>query len=157
MISTKFESMEKYTIASSKNSVSFGADGRITFSENCISTLGLNGDDIRVEPKLWVEQKKIEKKGKVENRTTTKKIAFVFGPSTDANSDSAHLREIKNGNQKYISGKGYLQKNDFLRHLMNSPVRFQHDAISFETSGQRKKHNVIIVDLLKKGRNKVST
>ena len=56
--------------------------------------------------------------------------------------------------QKYISGKGYIQKNNFLRHLMNHPVIFQHDAISFdETKGN--KNNVIIVDLLKKGRNKI--
>ena len=103
MISSKFESIQKYAAASSKNSVSFGADGRITFSESCISTLGLNGDDIRVEPKLWLEQKKVEKKGKSQNKTTIKKIAFVFGPSTDENSDSAHLRGItKNTNRRFV-------------------------------------------------------
>ena len=151
MISSNFESVQKFSEASTKNSVSFGADGRIAFSAACIDAVGLGEDNILVEPRLWLEQELVERKGKSVNKTTIKKIAFVFG----SENGGATLRSPKMGNQKYISGKGYLQKNDFLRHLMNSPVRFQYDAISFDST-KGMKNNVIIVDLLKKGRNKVS-
>lgn len=163
MISGKFQKVEKFTESNSKLAVSFGSDGRISFSEKCWSGVNINGGEIRVEPRLLIERKDVEKvvevKGSEEKRLTTtkktivKKLAFVFEKGTKENKENPKLQAPKVGKQKYISGKGYIQKNDFLRHLMTQPVVFQHDAISFdETKGH--KNNVIIVDLLKKGRNK---
>lgn len=180
MISNKFKKIDKYTESNSKMAVSFGGDGRISFSEKCWSGLSIfkTGNDysnVRVEPRLWIEQEEVERvvvgelgsglvggtKGKSKKTTTVKKttvkqLAFVFENTNKNNQDNLKLQSPKTGKQKYISGKGYLQKNNFLRHLINHPVTFQHDAVSFDgTTKTASLHDVIVVDLLKKGKNKI--
>ena len=164
MISNKFKKIDKYTESNSKMAVAFGGDGRISFSEKCWSGVNVEGDVIRVEPRLWIEQEDVQrvveekstgnKKETTVKKTTVKQLAFVFEKGSKENQDNLKLQSPKTGKQKYISGKGYLQKNNFLRHLINHPVTFQHDAVSFDGT-KAKGNDVIVVDLLKKGRNKI--
>lgn len=150
-----FEILEP--IKTRKKSVLFDKTGRITFSGGLLSELNLP-DSCSVELRWNIQRTDVEKivsipqkgdptktkKDKVKVPTiTTKQLAFVFG-----NNGGVRLCDPKVGNTKHISAPSFLERKE-LRQLMKG-VKYRYDAVSVDGES-----NAVIVDLLKKGRNKV--
>ena len=161
--------------------VSFSDTGRITFSDAIleqviVSTgdddtdgvgqpavgdyvgIGLHIEKSEVERNVDVPLKTDPTKTKKEKQTfevTTKKslvFEFMNGSLVDSfgddsiKVDTSRLCEPTNGNTKHIQGKRWLQLPE-LKHLLTA-VKFRNGALSTQ-------ENMVFIDLLSKGNNKV--
>ena len=151
-----FEILEP--IKTRKKSVLFDKTGRITFSDGLLAELSV-GENASVQLRWNIQRTDVEKKVSVPQKgdptktkidkvkvptITTKQLAFVFGNG----SSGVSLRSPAVGNTRHITAPSFLERKE-LRQLMKG-VKYRYDAVSVD-----KESNAVIVDLLKKGRNKV--
>ena len=143
--------------------ISFGDDGSVIISNGLIEQLGNIGDrkvciflNIERENRLRTQMLNGEKIETKHKHNLRKELTLVFWTNDEIKTSQSRLekkfherklKSIKDSNSMSISIKSFLVQYK-LENLMEKRIRFQNNGVKIED-------NVISVDLLSKGRNKV--
>lgn len=146
--------------------VSFGDNGRVTFSGDLINDLGdIEGKDVCVflhwtrESRLQTKMLNGESVEYQQKFNVKKELNFIWWSDEqiktattklDKKIHSRKLKKLKNTDSMYISIKDFLKQYN-LENLMKNKVRFQKNGVQIIDGDE----NRIVVDLLSRGKNKV--